>query len=130
MSRLTRLTAVRKWEFSVWNRTAMTMMPPTIGRMPLSPPRTRTTHARTYSPRVSATTSGAAISAASAAGSTSAGVSSTAIGCSCAEPVRAAGRHQLDDELAVELRGRTHRRHPPQIEDGDAIGHLEDVVHV
>ena len=45
-SRLTRLPASRKWEFSDWNRIETRSRPPTTGRTPLSPALTRASEAR------------------------------------------------------------------------------------
>src|SRR5438105_4360776 len=137
MRRFTRLPAVRKFEFSDWNRIEMMMSPPMTGRAPASPERVRTAHARTYSPKVWATSSGAATRAAlSASGSSS---SSTALfwgssGLDIAPVLHDACRstrgHQVDDDLDVQLGHRAHGDHVTEIENGDAVGHFEDVDHV
>ncbi len=41
------LPALRKFEFSAWKMIAMRIRPMTTGSRPLSPERSRTTHART-----------------------------------------------------------------------------------
>ena len=40
------------------------------------------------------------------------------------------GRHVLDDALSVERRDVVLHHHPPQVQDGDPVGHGEDVVEV
>src|SRR4051794_25844608 len=137
MRRFTRLPAVRKFEFSDWNRIEMMMSPAMTGRAPASPERVRTAHARTYSPKVWAMSSGAATRAAlSASGRSSSsttlswGSSGLAIAALLRQPGRGPGRHEVDDDLEVELRDGTHGDDASEEEHGDAVGHLEHVVHV
>src|SRR5438270_9970249 len=128
MRRLTRFPAVRNFELRDWNRIEMRIRPAITGREPASPPRTRATHARRYSPKVWAMSSGAtAMAAASAVDSVS---SSTAETCGSSvvatvSPIGAAGRrargHDLDDRLHVELGRRAHGCHPAQEQDGDPV---------
>src|SRR5438552_15963938 len=108
------------------NTSVMTARPAMTGSTPLSPARTRAAHSRRYSPSVCATISGGTSSSATlvaAVGSGGrSGASTRAIGASAG--------HVLDDTLAVEGRRRVLEHHPPQVEDGNAVGHLDHVVQV
>src|SRR3954463_3505173 len=112
MRRFTRFPAVRNFEFNDWNRTEMMSRPAMTGRAPASPPRTRATHARAYSPNVWAMSSGAtAMAAESFVGSVSSstaetcGSSAGAMPVTAGEPRRGAGGHDVDDGRDVELFG-------------------------
>src|SRR5438270_11521732 len=118
MSRLTRLPAVRNFEFSAWNRIEIRIRPAITGRAPASPPRTRATHARTYSPNVWAMSSGAAaMAAASPVGSVSSsteetcGSSVAAMAALVAQPGGCTGGHDVDNRRHIELAGRPDDGH-------------------
>src|SRR2546423_1285578 len=137
MRRLTRLPAVRNFEFSDWNRMEMSSRPAMTGRAPASPPRMRWSQPRAYSPNVCARSSGAATRAAlSSAGSSSSsttlcwGSSGRAIVPLLDRAGRGPRRHEVDDDLEVEFGDGLHGDHAPEVEHGSAVGHLEDVVHV
>src|SRR5579862_4404413 len=145
MRRLTRLSAVRKWELRTWKRIETTMRPPTTGSTPLSPPRTRAKYAFRYSPSDVATSAGATARSAwaeafsvSASWAGGAGSSTLAMrhlrsgagGGSLDGPRRRTAGHQVDDDLAVHLTDRAHGDHAAQVQHRDAVGDFEDVVHV
>src|SRR5438046_890575 len=128
MRRLTRLPAVRNFEFRAWKRIEMRMRPAITGRAPASPPRTRATHARTYSPKLWAMSSGAtAMAAASVVGSVSSSTAETwgSSVVATLPPVRQTRRgsrgHDVDHGCDVELGRRPHRRHTPEKENTDAV---------
>src|SRR3954447_6207407 len=117
----------------------MTTRPRMTGRAPLSPLRTRVHQILTYSPRVFAMTSGAAMAAASSA---SDGCSTSVLtGAPCwllgrrfgpgggATPGGARG-HQLDDRLGVVLGQRPDRDELAQAQHRHPVGHGHHVVQV
>src|SRR5262249_50107415 len=123
----------------------MATRPRMTGRAPLSPLRTRVHQILTYSPKVSAMTSGAAADAACAATSSSAasgggwtsGLTGAPWGLLGGRPGRGGGQapggargHQVDDRLAVVLGQRADRDHLAQAQHGHPVGHGLDVVQV
>src|ERR1700722_3398755 len=108
--------------------------PMRTGSAPLSPLRTRVSHARTYSPSEPATTSEAATSA-GIGGSSPSGwpVSLLTWGSLVSTEVNAGGGprgHQVDDRLAVELFLRADRGHGAQVEHGDPVSYRHHVIQV
>src|SRR5207302_9012178 len=105
---------------------------------PLSPLRMRVIQARNHSPRDWATISGgtSAAAAAAAVGSGAcSGASARATLCSVtvgwlAGAARGAGGHVIDDGLPVVVRSPALGHHPAQVEHGNPVRHLEDVVQV
>jgi len=78
--RLTRFCGDRNFGFAIWKLMATTTMARTTGRMPLSPPRTRTHQARRYWPSDWARSSGGTSAvAASEAAVRSAAVAASAV---------------------------------------------------
>src|SRR5438105_1767753 len=124
-----------------WKTTTMRMRPAMTGSTPLSPPLSRATQARRYSPRDWATSSGGTSTSApsAAVGSgTCSGASIRAIRVLHGgggrglrrRPPGTSGCHVLDDTLTVEGGRPVLRNHPAEMEHGDPVGDLEDVVEV
>src|SRR5438105_8757750 len=118
MRRFTRLPAVRKFEFSDWNRIEMMMSPPMTGSAPASPERMRTSQARTYSPKVWATSSGAATRAALSASGWSSSSTALTWGSSVVDiapplhrPAGRPGGHEIDDDLDIQFGDGANRDH-------------------
>src|SRR5262249_8550549 len=146
----TRLLGRRKacWGVMIWKVTATTTIARTTGSTPLSPPRTRSHQARRYGPSDCARSSGgtsaailaSAVPVGGSPGSAVTGVSRSgdmhsalATGRSGRlgrPPVGATRRHVLHHALPVEVRSRSLGHHPPQVQHGDPVRDLEDVVQV
>src|SRR5207237_1993500 len=139
--RLTRLPAERNTWFGLMavKMTEMRMMPAMTGSTPLSPARSRAIQARNQSPRDWATISGGSSTAAAWAAAVGSGADSGASACAIRRrlPVGrppsttgAAGRHVVDHPLPVHGGRPILRHHPAQVQHGDPVRHLEDVVEV
>src|SRR5579863_396928 len=151
-SRLTRFSAERKRERSIWKMMTITIRPPTTGRTPLWPLRTRLIHAVAYSRAVASV--GTAIRSRSS-GAWSAAVSLSIAGVAVTSPAAArgsfvsaisgrrrrgadpvlafalvAGGHDLDGAEAVVVRRLSGGDEPAEIEDRDAVGDREHVCQV
>src|ERR1700674_2818406 len=93
----------------------------------------RATYPRAYSPKVCATSSGGSSASAASGAAVRSVTSSGAVAISARLGVaaaQAAGGHVFDDALAVERGRPVLDRHPTEVQDGDAIGDLEQVVQV
>src|SRR5438445_11695339 len=137
--RLTRLTGKRKTWFGLIapNTSTIAAIATMTGRTPLSPATIRANHARKYSPRDCATSSGGTSACAASGAAVRSGACSGGRPETSAVPGRRATRarcssccHVLDDALPVEGRGLVLDDQAAQIEDSDPVGHLEDVVEV
>src|SRR5439155_8657249 len=109
------------------------------GRTPLSPLRIRAAQALSHSRKDWAAISGGTSSWAALAAAVGSAADSGASALAMLLPVTisvsgrptgGAGRHVLDDTLAVKCRCAVLRHHPAQVEDRDPIGDLEHVVEV
>src|SRR6516162_10757285 len=145
------------WGVMISKTTATTTMASSTGRTPLSPLRTLSHHARRYWPsdwavssRTSAAASGAAVrsvtvvvsdtTAAVSPGTVVTGTSGSGpMGSALVtggsdrlgrSPVGATRRHVLHHALPVEVRSGRIGHHPPQVQYGDPVRDLEDVVQV
>src|ERR1700716_3246911 len=114
----------------------MSTSPRTTGSTPLWPARSRVSQAWNHSPRDWATISGGTSTTAAAWAEAvgSSGASARAmlalLGAGLRRPAESAGRHVLDHTLAIKARGPILRDHPPEVQDRDPVGDLEDIVEV
>src|SRR5664280_245350 len=154
-SRFTRLPAERKTESWIWKMRTRRIRPPTTGSTPLSPLRTFLPTARMYSPTEPLSSGVAATAAArwvsssgSAAATPGMSVASGRAGpgppCSSSGAIGSvlhvvgfgrvvgtlAGGDELDGPLGVVVGDGPTADQATQVQDGEAICHLEDVVQV
>src|SRR5205823_15105446 len=105
------------------------------GRTPLSPRRIRTIQPRNHWPSDWATISGGSSSSAASVAAVGSGADSGAsaramrarLSIDTLSATGSAGRHVLDDTLAVKRRRTILRDHPPQVQHRDAVGDLEHI---
>src|SRR5580704_8282390 len=148
--RLTRFSAERKRERSIWKMMMITTRPAITGSTPLSPLRTRLNHTVTYSLKLasggSVSTSLSSVARSAAVSSSISGgalipptVGSSLVGISARRPgvvagvlafAQPSGRHDLDGALAVVVRRRAGGDEPTEIQDRHAVGDREDVDQV
>ena len=154
--RLTRFCGDRNLPLAIWKAMATTMMPRRTGRTPLSPLRMRCqpgaqvlTQGLGEELRGDLGGGGAAVAAVRSTGSAGPARRRRSAGRSLSQPwlrrsprrrrrpaacgdARSSrpGGHVLDDALPVEAGHRSLGHHPAEVEHGDPVGHLEDVVEV
>src|SRR2546425_4878520 len=140
-NRLTRFPAERKTLCGLiaWKTIVMMSKARMTGRTPLSPLRILVSQARNHSPNDWATSSGGtsrvAASAAAVGSGAVSGASARATCCSVGirslpAAARRSGGHVIDDALPVEVRGATLGHHAAEMNHGNPVRHLEDVVEI
>src|SRR5207302_4777769 len=140
-NRLTRFPAERKTlpGLIAWKTIVMMTRARMTGRTPLSPLRIRVSQARNHSPNDWATSSGGtsrvAASAAAVGSGAVSGASARATRCSVGirsrpTAARRPGGHVIDHALPVEVRSGTLGHQAAEMDHGNSVRHLEDVIEV